>query len=98
MIKVEWFYWLVGGIFVVAALLIGRERRYGGAVFWALLGASFIYGTYVVRKEAPAWVLGVGVLVMAGLAGLGLTGSAPRENRDRRPGPRSGRGSSCPRS
>lgn len=73
MIKVEWFYWLCGLIFLgVAALTVGdrsNPKRYGSAAFWGLLGVSFGYGTFVVHKTAPAWPLGIGVLVMAALVG-----------------------------
>jgi uncharacterized membrane protein len=77
-IKVEWFYWLVGAVFVVMALQILRDtsnpKRYGSAAFWGLLGISFGYSTWVVDGELPAEPLGVAVLVMACLAGFGFTG------------------------
>jgi uncharacterized membrane protein len=77
-IKVEWFYWLTGAVFVVMALQMLRDttnpKRYGSAAFWGLLGLSFAYGTWVVDGELPAAPLGVAVLAMAGLAGAGLTG------------------------
>jgi uncharacterized membrane protein len=78
MIKVEWFYWLVGVVFLVMAAQMVTDRtnprRLGTAAFWGLLGAGFVYGTYVVDKRAPAEPLGAAVLVMACLAGFGLTG------------------------
>ncbi len=73
MIKVEWFYWLCGLIFLVVAALTAADRsnpkRYGSGAFWALVGGSFIYGTFVVAKTAPAWILGIAVLGMAALVG-----------------------------
>ena len=73
MIKVEWFYWLCGLIFVGVAVLTATDRsnpkRYGSAAFWGLLGVSFGYGTFVVHETAPAWPLGIAVLVMAALVG-----------------------------
>ncbi|MER7845815.1 DUF979 domain-containing protein [Kitasatospora sp. NPDC096077] len=78
MIKVEWLYWLVGAIFLASAAQMavdrGNPRRYGTAAFWGLLGASFVYGSWVADKSAPAAPLGVAVLVMIGLAGCGFTG------------------------
>jgi uncharacterized membrane protein len=78
MIKAEYFYWLVGSVFLVMAAQMLRDRtnpkRYGSAVFWGLLGVGFIYSTWVTEKKVPAEPLGAGVLVMAGLAGFGLTG------------------------
>jgi uncharacterized membrane protein len=77
-IKVEWFYWLVGAVFLVMAaqMVVDRSnpKRYGTAGFWGLLGAGFIYSSWVVDKRAPAEPLGVAVLVMACLAGFGFTG------------------------
>ncbi|MCA6095900.1 DUF979 domain-containing protein [Streptomyces sp. SCA3-4] len=78
MIRAEWFFWLVGGVFLVMAaqMLTDRSnpRRLGTAAFWGLLGLGFCYGTWVAEKKAPAEPLGAAVLVMAGLAGFGFTG------------------------
>lgn len=78
MIKTEWFFWLVGAVFLAMAAQMAADRsnpkRFGSAGFWGLLGASFIYGTWVAAKQAPAEPLGVAVLVMVCLAGLGFTG------------------------
>jgi uncharacterized membrane protein len=75
MIKVEWFYWLCGLIFIAVGLLTFPDRtnakRYGSGAFWVLLGASFVYGTYVVNKTAPAWILGVVVIAMTALVAAG---------------------------
>ena len=49
MIKVEWFYWLCGFLFLVTALVRLRDRednkRFGSAAFWAILAFSFGYGS-----------------------------------------------------
>ncbi|MET7800164.1 DUF979 domain-containing protein [Streptomyces decoyicus] len=78
MIKAEWFYWLVGLSFLVMASQMVTDRsnpkRYGTGAFWGLIGAGFIYSSWVVTKQAPAEPLGVAVLVMACLAGFGFTG------------------------
>ncbi|MEU4117943.1 DUF979 domain-containing protein [Kitasatospora sp. NPDC028055] len=78
MIKVEWLYWLVGAVFLAMAAQMaadrGNPRRYGSAAFWGLLGASFVYGSWVADKTAPAAPLGVAVLAMICLAGFGFTG------------------------
>ncbi|MFE0042120.1 DUF979 domain-containing protein [Streptomyces albireticuli] len=78
MIKAEWFYWLVGLIFLVMAFQMLRDRtnpkRYGTAAFWGLLGLGFVYGTWVADKSAPAEPLGAAVLAMVCLAGFGFTG------------------------
>jgi uncharacterized membrane protein len=87
MIKVEWFYWLCGAIFLAVAVLNfadrGHSKRFGSGAFWALLGGSFIYSTFVLRKTAPAWILGIAVIMMAVLVGarqLGR-GDAPGPSR-----------------
>lgn len=78
MIKAEWFYWLVGGIFLVMAAQMLTDRsnpkRLGTAAFWGLLGLGFVYSTWVVDKSAPPEPLGAAVLVMVCLAGFGFTG------------------------
>lgn len=83
MIKVEWFYWLVAAFFAVVALLRLADRRatkrVGSAIFWGILAFTFVYGTFVVAKTAPAWVEGVAVLVLAGLAAAGYPGRGTEE-------------------
>jgi uncharacterized membrane protein len=83
MIKVEWFYWLVGAFFGVVAVLRlldrGATKRIGSAVFWGILAFTFVYGSLVVAKTAPAWVEGVAVLVLAGLAAAGFPGRGSEE-------------------
>jgi uncharacterized membrane protein len=78
MIKVEWFYWLSGLVFLAVAALTFVDRtnakRVGSGVFWGLLGVSFLYGTYVADKRAPAWILGAAVIVMAALVAAGQLG------------------------
>ncbi|MFI0906438.1 DUF979 domain-containing protein [Streptomyces sioyaensis] len=78
MIKAEWFYWLVGLSFLVMASRMVTDRsnpkRLGTGAFWGLIGAGFLYSSWVVTKQAPAEPLGVAVLLMAALAGFGFTG------------------------
>ncbi|MEU8227798.1 DUF979 domain-containing protein [Kribbella sp. NPDC048915] len=78
MIKVEWFYWLCGIFFVLIALQVLNDRsnpkRLGSGAFWGILGLSFGYGTFVVDKQAPAWLLGIAVIGLAVLAGAGFPG------------------------
>jgi uncharacterized membrane protein len=77
-IKVEWFYWLCGLFFVLIALQVVTDRsnpkRFGSAAFWGILGLSFGYGTFVVHKQAPSWLLGIAVIGLAVLAGTGFPG------------------------
>jgi uncharacterized membrane protein len=77
-IKVEWFYWLCGIFFVLIAAQVINDRsnpkRIGSAAFWGILGLSFGYGTFVVNKQAPSWLLGIAVIGLALLAGAGFPG------------------------
>jgi uncharacterized membrane protein len=81
MLTNEWLYCLIGTFLIGIAvhILNNREnpKRLAGAAFWGLLGLSFGYGTFVESGRAPAWILGVAVLVMVALAGFGLTARSP---------------------
>ncbi|HEY0247411.1 MAG TPA: DUF979 domain-containing protein [Gryllotalpicola sp.] len=83
MIGAEWLYWVIGAFFIgVAIFILGNRahpRRLGSAAFWGLLGLSFFYGTFVTAGQAPAWVLGITVLVMVVLAGFGFTRKSDTE-------------------
>ncbi|MEU6175974.1 DUF979 domain-containing protein [Streptantibioticus parmotrematis] len=78
MIRAEWFYWLVGAVFMAMAAQMLTDRsnpkRFGTAAFWGVIGAGFVYSTWVADKRAPAEPLGAAVLVAVCLAGFGLTG------------------------
>ncbi len=78
MIKVEWFYWLCAGIFLVVASirLMDRDdpKRFGSAAFWSILAFTFVYGTLVVAKTGSALLEGIAVLLLAVLAGVGFPG------------------------
>ncbi|MCX5203481.1 DUF979 domain-containing protein [Streptomyces sp. NBC_00237] len=78
MIRAEWFYWLIGAVFLVMAAQMFLDRtnpkRLGTAAFWGLLGVGFVYSTWVVDKSAPSEPLGALVLVMIVLAGFNFTG------------------------
>jgi len=73
LIGADWIYWLCGGFFFIAGVLIAYDRthpkRWPTAAFWCLFGASLCAGTLV-----PAWLLGAAVIIMALLGGVGLTG------------------------
>src|SRR3954451_23088482 len=75
MIKVEWFYWLMGLFFLVVGVLVTRDRsnpkRVTSGLFWGLLGLCFPYSSFVVAETAPAWLLGVAIVVGAALPGTG---------------------------
>ncbi|MDJ1138447.1 DUF979 domain-containing protein [Streptomyces iconiensis] len=78
MIKSEWFFWLVGAVFILMAAQMLTDRtntkRTGTAVFWGLLGVCFFYSTWVNEKTAPAEPLGIAVLALICIGGFNLTG------------------------
>ncbi len=78
MIRAEWFYWLCGLIFVVISGFVFVDRtnakRITSGLFWALLGVSFVLGTFVVNGSMPPWILGIVVIALAALAGTGQLG------------------------
>jgi uncharacterized membrane protein len=82
-IKVEWFYWICGIFFLLIALQVFNDRtnpkRLGSAAFWGILGLSFGYGTLVVHKSAPSWLLGIAVIGLAVLAGFGFPGKGQEQ-------------------
>ncbi len=75
MISAEWIYWLAGAFFLSTGIEIaldrGHSQRWTNAAFWTVLGLSFFYGSFVTLL--PLWPLGVAVIVMAMIAGFGLT-------------------------
>jgi uncharacterized membrane protein len=83
-IKVEWFYWLIGAFFIAVGFSVARDRsndhRTWSGAFWALLGLCFPYSSFVLAKTAPAWPLGIAVVVIAAIAGFGRLGQGHAEH------------------
>ena len=76
MFRIEYVYWLCGALLIACALRDLRARRFAFAAFWAVLGASLLGGDAVLAASAsgdplPAQITGVGVIVLALLAGSG---------------------------
>ncbi len=87
MIGTEWIYWVVGALFVAFGVRAATDhtnpKRIGSATFWLLLGLAFGYSSFVVSKQAPAWLLGAAILALTAIVGtrqlsLGTAG-APTE-------------------
>jgi uncharacterized membrane protein len=77
MITLQWAYGLAGLMFAAFALLSaldrGNAKRFGNAVFWALMALSLLFGSWL-----GDFANGLLVLSLAGLAGFGFLGrSAP---------------------
>ena len=72
-ISIEYFYWLAGVLLLITAGMILSDRthpkRWTSGLFWALFAMVFLIG-----DRLSPFVVGVGVLVMAGIAGIGGVG------------------------
>ena len=72
-ISIEYFYWLAGVLLMITAGMIVCDRthpkRWTSGLFWALFAMVFLIG-----DRLSPFVVGVGVLVMAAIAGIGGVG------------------------
>ena len=72
-ISIEYFYWLAGVLLLITAGMIVCDRthpkRWSSGLFWALFALVFLVGDRV----AP-FAVGLGVLLMAVIAGIGGVG------------------------
>ncbi len=49
MLRIDYFYWLVGTFLLITAWYNLRERRYATAAFWTILIGPFAFGTQIVQ-------------------------------------------------
>ena len=72
-LSIQHLYYLVGAILAITALMTladkGHTRRFTSAAFWGLYSLVFL----IAERLPPEWV-GVGVIVMALIAGFGGVG------------------------
>jgi len=72
-ISIEYLYWLAGILLVITSGMILMDRthpkRWSSSLFWLLFAIPFLVG-----ERLPSVVVGVGVVVMALIAGLGGVG------------------------
>ena len=72
-ISIEYFYWLAGVLLMITAGMIFSDRthpkRWSSGLFWALFALVFLIGDRI-----PPFAVGVGVLLMAVIAGIGGVG------------------------
>ena len=72
-VSIQYFYWLAGALLLITAGMIVSDRshpkRWTSALFWALFSMVFLIG-----DRLSPFAVGVGVLVMAGIAGIGGVG------------------------
>jgi uncharacterized membrane protein len=82
MMKLAYVWWLAALVLAAAAFFDARARRWGNALFWALLAVVFAGGDAILAAEAagnrlPVQLTGVAVVVLALLAGTGVMRRAP---------------------
>ena len=72
-ISIEYFYWLAGVLLMITSGMIACDRthpkRWTSSLFWALFATVFLIGDHL-----SPFAVGVGVLVMAVIAGIGGVG------------------------
>jgi uncharacterized membrane protein len=72
-ISIQYLYWLAGVILAITAFMTVTDRsnpkRWTTGLFWGLFAVAFLIG----ERLPPVWV-GVGVIVMAVIAGFGGVG------------------------
>lgn len=78
-ISIQYLYWLAGVILAITAFMTVTDRsnpkRWTTGLFWGLFAIAFLIG----ERLPPVWV-GVGVIVMAVIAGFGGVGFGQHEN------------------
>ncbi len=72
-ISIEYFYWLAGVLLLITSGMILCDRthpkRWTSGLFWMLFALVFLIG-----DRLSPFVIGIGVLVMAVIAGIGGVG------------------------
>jgi uncharacterized membrane protein len=82
MLRIEYVYWLCGALLAACALHDLRAKRWAPAAFWGLVAAVFLGGDAVAAATMqgdalPAQCVGIGVIVLALIAGSGALRRAP---------------------
>jgi len=85
MITLQWLYILTGAMFAAFAVLSARDRsnrkRFGNAIFWALVATSFWFGDYLGDLGNGILVLAIVAVAGAHMLGRGETLSTSIEQR-----------------
>jgi len=72
MLRIEYVYWLCGALLAGCALHDLRAQRLAAAAFWGILAVIFVGG-----DALPAQGVGIGVVVLALIAGCGALRRVP---------------------
>ena len=87
MLRIEFVYWLCGGVLLSAGFFELRDRRLAQAAFWSILAACFLGGDAVLAADKagevlPAQITGVAVIGLALIAGSGRLARKPADDGD----------------
>jgi uncharacterized membrane protein len=78
-ISIQYLYWLAGVILAITTLMTlldkSNPKRWSTGVFWGLFSVAFLVG-----EQLPPTLVGIGVLVMAAIAGCGGVGTGKHQD------------------
>jgi len=85
LVSLNSFYILAGAFMLATALRVlldkGHAKRWSSALFWGLLGVSFVFGGSMPPAVAGYLVLGMTILAASGRVGMSRERSTGREER-----------------
>jgi uncharacterized membrane protein len=86
-LKLEFFYWLVGAFLLASAAYNFSERRYAAGAFWLVLVTPFAFGSQILTAaeagvQWPSQAMGVGVIALGVLAARGRLRATPDEPKE----------------
>jgi uncharacterized membrane protein len=85
LLNLDVFYVVAGAFLLATAMRVasdrGHARRWSSALFWALLGISFIFGGSMPPRAVGYLVLGIAILVATGRVGASREVTTGREER-----------------
>jgi uncharacterized membrane protein len=89
MVSLAHIFVVLGGLFIGAAVLDARDRRWSVAAFWAILATPFLFGDAILAAHKagtrwPAQAMGIGVIALGLLASRNRAG-APVDDRGQAP-------------
>jgi uncharacterized membrane protein len=89
MVNLAHIFVVLGGLFIGAAVLDARDRRWSVAAFWAILATPFLFGDAILAAHKagtrwPAQAMGIGVIALGLLASRNRAG-APVDDRGQAP-------------
>ncbi|HEY5228747.1 MAG TPA: DUF979 domain-containing protein [Opitutaceae bacterium] len=85
LLNLDLFYVVAGAFLLATAVRIARDRghsrRWSSALFWAVLGVSFMFGGLMPPRAVGYLVLGIAILVASGRVAASRESTTGREER-----------------